>query len=339
MLGAKFKTIELKGRPTLSSSSSYLEEAELIHPEMQRSEPSEPSKEVFLPKKTGDPRKAPLKWPTAFFIIGIHFAALAAFFTFSWPAFFLCLFLHWITGGAGITLGYHRLLTHRSFRIPKLLEYVFAMMGNLACQSGPIAWVAAHRFHHLRSDEPGDPHSPLDGFFWAHMGWCLQQNNEIDNFKEYSKIVPDLASDPVYVLMDRTHILWTILLSLGLYAWGGWSFVVWGVFLRVVLVYHCTWLVNSAAHVWGYRTYKTTDRSKNLWWVALLTYGEGWHNNHHAFQYSARHGLKWWEIDSTYLMIRILEKLNLAQAVKIPSKQLLASPYAPGVAAKLAAID
>lgn len=271
-----------------------------------------------------------IKFWTTSFIGGIHIAALAAFFCFSWKAFFLCLVMHWVTGGLGITLGFHRLLTHRSFKAPKLVEYFLALMGSLACQSGPVAWVAAHRLHHLKSDQEGDPHSPLKGFFWAHMGWCLYTNRRIDEDSEISALVPDLVKDPVLVFMDRTHILWTILLGIGLYAWGGWPFVVWGIFVRTVFVYHSTWFVNSAAHVWGYRTYKTTDRSKNLWWVALLTYGEGWHNNHHAFQYSARHGLKWWEIDTTYMMIKILKWIGLAQAIKIPSKQMLASEYAPG---------
>lgn len=284
-------------------------------------------------KKASSPkRKKELNWPIFLFIIGVHIASVGAFFTFSWKALVLCVALHWITGGLGITLGYHRLLTHRSFKVPKPLEYLLAVFANLACQGGPITWVAAHRLHHMKSDQEGDPHSPLEGFFWAHMGWCLHNNETLDkNPTEVAKLVPDMIKDPVYVWMNRTHILWTILLSLGLYAWGGWPFVIYGIFLRLVLVYHCTWLVNSAAHVWGYQSYKTTDQSRNLWWVALITYGEGWHNNHHAFQYSARHGLKWWESDSTYLTIKVLKRLKLAKGIRIPSKKLLTRPHAPGI--------
>ena len=272
------------------------------------------------------PHQREIKWTPFLFIIGFHLLALTAFLVpFSWKAVLVCFLLHWISGGLGITLGYHRLLTHRSFKAPKWIEYILAVMACLACQAGPISWVAAHRLHHAKSDKEGDPHSPLHGFFWAHMGWCLSKNKNLDDFKDYSRFVPDLSKDRILVLIDRLHILPTILLGAALYFWGGWSFVVWGIFVRTVLVYHCTWLVNSAAHVWGYRTYEANDQSTNNWWVALVTYGEGWHNNHHAFQYSARHGLKWWEIDTTYWMIQVLKFFGLATAIKIPPKRLLES--------------
>lgn len=267
--------------------------------------------------------KREILWPAFLFIIGVHLFALAGFFTFSWQALAVCLGLHWLTGGLGITLTYHRLLTHRSFQVPKPLEYALVVIASLACQGGPISWVGVHRLHHAKSDQPGDPHSPRDGWFWAHMGWCLHKNKVIDHYEQYSKLAPDLAKDPVHRFLDKYFIVWTLLLGAGLYAWGGWSFVVWGIFVRLVLVYHSTWLVNSATHIWGYRTYKTGEDSTNLWWVALLSYGEGWHNNHHAFQTSARHGLKWWEFDTTYVVIKFLEALGLAKNVKIPSPYLL----------------
>lgn len=261
--------------------------------------------------------------PAVLFITFSHLMAIGAFFTFSWQALFLCVALHWVTGGLGITLGYHRLLTHRSFQVPKFLEYFFTLCASLACQGGPLTWVTTHRVHHTYSDQDMDPHTPLAGFYWAHMGWCLKDNPNFRDIKVQTRISPDLAKDPVHVFLEKTHILWTALLSVGLYALGGWSFVFWGVFMRLVLVYHCTWLVNSATHIWGYQTYKSEDKSTNLWWVALITYGEGWHNNHHAFQYSARHGLKWWEFDSTYLVIQTLELFGLAKAIKLPTKHLL----------------
>lgn len=264
-----------------------------------------------------------ISWIPFVFITGVHVAALAGFFTFSWPALLVCLVLHWVSGGLGITLTYHRLLTHKSFTVPKPVEYVLAVLATLACQGGPLSWVAAHRVHHAKSDLPGDPHSPREGFLWSHMLWCVTHNPLLESFDEFAKHAPELAKDRFYVGLEKLHILPTVLLGIGLYLWGGWSFVVWGIFVRIVLVYHCTWLVNSAAHVWGYQTYESRDDSRNLWWVALLTYGEGWHNNHHAFQHSARHGLAWWEFDTTYLTIRVMELLGLAKAVKIPSQDLL----------------
>lgn len=256
----------------------------------------------------------------------MHVGALAAFFTFSWKAVGVCVFLWWLTGGVGITLGYHRYFTHRSFETSKPVEYLLAIIGCMAGESGPIGWVAAHRYHHTYSDLDQDPHSPyknnpqasVKGFIWAHVGWLFGRERFLADFNQYKRFAPDMAKDRFLVWLDDWHILPTLILA-GILAWmGGWPFVVWGIFVRSVLVYHSTWLVNSAAHVWGYRTYKTTDKSRNNWWVALLSFGEGWHNNHHAFQRSARHGMRWWEIDITYMMIQFLWVLGLAKQIHLP---------------------
>ena len=268
-------------------------------------------------------KRPPIDWTAAIFIIGIHLAAPFAIFFFSWQALLLFLVLDWVTGGLGITLTYHRLLTHRSFKVPKAVEYFLCILASLACQAGPLTWVATHRLHHAKSDTPEDPHSPRQGLFWAHMEWCLRRVPAVENFAAKAKLAPDLAKDPVHRFLDKFHILWTILLTAGLYLWGGWSFVLWGICVRLVVVYHSTWAVNSAAHVWGYKTFRSDDDSTNLWWVALLTYGEGWHNNHHAFQASARHGLKWWEIDTTYMTIQFLKWIGLATDIKLPSQYQL----------------
>jgi stearoyl-CoA desaturase (delta-9 desaturase) len=177
-------------------------------------------------------------------------------------------------------------------------------------------WVGLHRHHHAYSDQGNDHHDSNKGFWWSHMGWMLR---EVPAKQETARFTRDIADDPVYLFFEKYFLLMQILLGVILYALGGWSFVLWGIFVRMVAVYHCTWLVNSATHKFGYRTYQTTDKSTNCWWVAVLTYGEGWHNNHHAFQYSARHGLRWWELDLTWATIRLLQMLGLAKKVKLAS--------------------
>ena len=254
----------------------------------------------------------------------MHVGALAGFFTFSWPALGVCLILWWLTGGIGICLGYHRYFTHRSYATPKWVEYALAIFGCLAGEAGPIAWVAAHRYHHTYSDQEQDPHSPLKdpssvkGFLWAHVGWLFAREKNLASFDNYKRYAPDMAQDKFLVFLDRNHMIPAVILTGVLYFLGGWSYVVWGMFVRSVLVYHSTWFVNSASHVWGYRTFKTTDQSKNNWWVALLSFGEGWHNNHHAFQRSARHGMRWWEVDLTYRTIQLMWVLGLASQIHLP---------------------
>lgn len=288
-------------------------------------EATAPIESMTIPKHW---KRPPVDWISGSFIVAMHIACIGAFFTFSWQALLLCIVLHWITGGIGVTLTYHRLLTHRSFTIPKWLEYFLSAVASLACQGGPLTWVATHRLHHAASDAAADPHSPRHGFFWSHMGWCLREVPAVHRLEGKAQWAPDLAKDPVHRFLDRAQILWTILLAIALYMWGGWSFVIWGICVRLVAVYHSTWFVNSAAHVWGYKTYSSGDDSKNLWWVALLTYGEGWHNNHHAFQTSARHGLKWWEFDTTYLTIQCLKFFGLAKNIKVPSSHQLSTKQA-----------
>jgi len=255
-------------------------------------------------------------WITIGFMAFLHLGALFVLLpsNFSWAAIGVAIFLHWVTGGLGITLGFHRLITHRSFETPKWLEYFFAFCGTLACQGGPIQWVGLHRIHHLYSDQPLDPHDSNKGFWWSHMGWMLW---DIPADSDVPRFTKDINQDPVYQFLQNYFIPIQIALGIVLYLIGGWPFVVWGVFFRIVAVFHCTWFVNSATHKFGYETYDAKDHSKNCWWVALVTYGEGWHNNHHAFQYSARHGLKWWEIDLTWMTIRLLQILGLAKNVKL----------------------
>ena len=259
-------------------------------------------------------------WVVLAWITFMHVGALAAFFTFSWKAFGVMLFLWWLTGGIGICLGYHRFFTHRSYMTPKPVQYFLAICGCLAGEAGPIAWVAAHRYHHTYSDTDKDPHSPLKGFLWSHFTWLFGREKFLAEFDSYKRYTPDMANDKFLVWLDKWHIVPSFILAGLLYAMGGWSFVVWGIFVRSVMVYHSTWFVNSASHIWGYRSYKTTDQSRNNWWVALLAFGEGWHNNHHAFQRSARHGFQWWELDMTYRTIQLMWVMGLATQIHLPVK-------------------
>jgi stearoyl-CoA desaturase (delta-9 desaturase) len=265
--------------------------------------------------------KLPPDWNVIIYMSTIHLVALLALFpsNFSWGALGVAFILYWITGGLGITLGFHRLVTHRSFETPKWLEYFFIFCGTLACQGGPIDWIGLHRIHHKYSDAGGDPHDSNRGFWWSHMGWMLCQNPANKDVPRYTQ---DIADDPFYRFCQNYFIPIQVVLGLFLYFLGGWSFVIWGIFVRLVVVFHCTWFVNSATHKFGYKSHESNDNSKNCWWVALLTFGEGWHNNHHAYQYSARHGLQWWEIDSTWISIRLLQLLGLAKNLKLPPKEL-----------------
>lgn len=264
-------------------------------------------------------KKPPIAWDTSLFMVALHAAALLAFLPqfFSWTAVGLALFLHWLTAGLGITLGWHRLLTHRSFKTPQWLEYFLVFCGTLSMQGGPIWWVGLHRHHHLYSDQTVDHHDSKKGFWWSHMEWMFHR---VPAEEEIPRFTKDIADDRLYQFLDKNFFWVQVAFAVFLYLVGGWSFVIWGIFVRLVAVYHTTWLVNSATHKFGYRSYESRDCSTNCWWVALIAYGEGWHNNHHAFQYSARHGLKWWEIDFTWMMIRCLKLLGLAHNIKLIEK-------------------
>ena len=261
-------------------------------------------------------RSAPFNWLFGFWIAVFHIGAIAALFFFSWPALAAAAVL-WVIGqNVGIGMSYHRLLTHRGYTTPRWVEYALAICGTLALQGGPMYWVAVHRLHHQLTDRPGDPHSPRDGKWWSHMGWILQGTLRNGNtlLKRYA---PDLARDSFYVWLSRYHWVPVTIVGFGLYFLGGWPWVLWGIFLRVTLGLHVTWLVNSATHIWGSRRFDTRDDSRNNWWVALLTGGEGWHNNHHAHPVSARHGMAWYEVDVNYWGIRLLGFLGLAKRIKV----------------------
>ncbi len=255
----------------------------------------------------------------------VHAAAIAAFWFFSWEGLVLTVALHWLTGGMGICFGFHRYFTHGSFRTFPAVRYVLAILGGLAGEGSAVDWVANHRKHHALSDQEGDPHSPHDGAWWSHVLWIGVTANDHNQEKHLQRWVPDLVKDKTLRFIGNMFIpfhflLGFMLIGLG-YAYGAWaysmpwyyamSFVTWGMFARLVFVLHSTWFVNSASHMWGYRNYETTDDSRNNWWVAILTYGEGWHNNHHAYPRMANHGHRWWEFDMTFWAVRICQRLGL----------------------------
>jgi fatty-acid desaturase len=262
-------------------------------------------------------RYSTVNWVTTIVLVIFHLGAIAALFNFSWSALAITAGLYWMAIGGGIGMGYHRLLTHRSYKVPGFFEYFLAVCGTLTLEGGPIFWVATHRIHHQSSDQPGDPHSPKDGGFWAHMGWIMFGEAKHNDTTAMARYAPDLSKDPFYVWLNKYHYVPLVILGLILLAFGGWTLVCWGIFLRVVVGLHATWLVNSATHMWGDRRFTTKDDSRNNWWVAILTFGEGWHNNHHAHPTSARHGLAWYEFDMTWIQINFLKKIGFAKNVKV----------------------
>ena len=261
-----------------------------------------------------------IRWPEFLGIAGLHLVCVFAPWTFSWSALGVALFLYWAVCGLGISMGYHRLLTHRGFETSGAFRYVLATLGTMNFQGGPVGWVGTHRIHHRDSDTENDPHSPRHGFLWAHLLWCLA-HDPLGRRRKAAAL--DLGRERGMVWLDKWFWVPQAVLAAVLYLLGGWSWVVWGVGVRTVFTYHATWLVNSASHTWGYRNFETKDDSRNNWWVALISWGEGWHNNHHAHQRSARHGMRWFEIDATYWSLRLLAWLRVVRNVYAPGPDLL----------------
>jgi stearoyl-CoA desaturase (delta-9 desaturase) len=284
-------------------------------------------------------------------IVGYHLLALLACLPwfFSWSGLAWAVAGLYLFGTLGINIGFHRLLTHRSFACPRWLEHALTVLGACCVQGTPMTWVAVHRMHHQHSDDAEDPHSPRRGFFWSHMGWFLIHDPAVDNSSTYDRYARDLLRDRFYKHLERTRVWWSLQLIqwatffvagflAGVLTFGtglgalrlGLSWLVWGMFLRTVAVWHITWSVNSVTHVWGYRNFETNDNSQNSWLVGLVSNGEGWHNNHHAQPRSAGHGLHWWELDVSYLTIRALERVGLAWDVVKPRRNQKEPPAAEG---------
>lgn len=284
-----------------------------------------------------------IHWPYLVPIASVHLLALLAFVPalFSWSGLLLIPIGIQVFGTLGVNLCYHRLLTHRSLEVPQWLEHIFTTLAICCLEDTPVRWVATHRLHHNHSDDDQDPHSPVEQFWWGHAGWLFRRNPSLRTLDFYHKYARDILSDSYYMYLEkRPHVVLyiyaahaAVIMALGYgvgYAWlGTWqgatqlalSWLVWGVFVRTVAVWHITWSVNSLTHRFGYRTYSTDENSRNNWLVALLAAGEGWHNNHHHDPASASVQHRWWEIDLTYYTIRFLAAVGLAKRVVLPRHQ------------------
>lgn len=280
---------------------------------------SEPARASSAPRI--DPRKASVA-------ITFHLASLLAPWTFTWEGLILLLTMNVLVGQLGISLGNHRLLAHRSYHLGKPLRYLFAFWGVLAYLEGPLTWCAIHRLHHKHSDRDEDPQMSHRSLAWSHYLWSLVREwPSLTTPEDYRRVTQDLQHEPVLLFLERCFHGINIAVALGLFGigWGtcGWLFglslLVWGFFLRIVAGWHATYLSNSVSHRWGYRNYDTHDNSRNCWWVALLSFGE-WHNNHHQQASSAAFGHRWFEVDTSYLLIRGLERMGLASRVVQPRR-------------------
>lgn len=275
-------------------------------------------------------------WPNAVLVGLIHLFALAALipWLFSWTGVIVAVLGLYFYGTLGINIGFHRLLSHRSFSCPSWLEHFFVVQGACCMMHSPAKFVAFHRMHHRYSDHEQDPHSPRNSLIWGHMGWVVCESARIEWTEMYRQYAKDVISDHFCRRFEKGALLVKlyVLHAVAFFAVGfliGWatggtsmaglqfgsSLMVWGVFVRTVAVWHITWLVNSAAHTWGYRNYETRDNSRNNWLAALLSNGDGWHNNHHAMPRAADHGQRWFEFDVAYITIYLLGLVGLAKDI------------------------
>ncbi|MGZ5871547.1 MAG: acyl-CoA desaturase [Bradyrhizobium sp.] len=295
---------------------------------------------LWLPVGVSERR---INWRYAVPVGTCHLLALLAFvpWFFSASGVVLAVIGVYLFGAVGMNLCYHRLLTHRSFSCPLWLEHTLAIIALCCLEDTPARWVATHRLHHHRSDDRADPHSPMVNLFWSHMGWLFLENYDIGRNVAYDRYARDIFRDSFYRWIER-NVLWIMLAqSVVYYAAGflielalggstaeavqfGASVWLWGVVVRTVLVWHITWSVNSFSHVFGYQNYETNDNSRNNAWVAFITNGEGWHNNHHAEPSSASNRRHWWEFDLTYLILRLLVLVGLAWDVQLPQRPVKA---------------
>jgi len=253
---------------------------------------------------------------------------------FNWQSFAVMVFLHWVTCSVGVTMTLHRCLSHRSLKLRNPSKFLGLLSAILSGEGTPLHWASVHRIHHQKSDQPGDPHSPNEGDWWSHILWTFTGRDSRMRPMMYKHMVPDLVQDKMMWFFEKAFTPVLFGSGIVLFLIGGLPMLLWGMCVRMVIAYHSTWFVNSATHMWGYRTYETTDRSRNLWWVAVFAYGEGWHNNHHAYPRLARDGHKWWEVDPTWMLIKFLRMIGQAYDVddRLPEDLPVTKAGAPGEA-------
>jgi fatty-acid desaturase len=304
-----------------------------------------PCRALSLPLPAGASQRQ-INWRYASAVGSYHLLALLALLPwfFSRTGVALAIIGVFVFGSGGINLCYHRLLSHRSFSCPLWLEHTLAMLAVCCVQDTPARWVATHRMHHHRADDQADPHSPLVNLFWSYIGWLFLENTDLCRGVAYDRYARDIVRDKFYRWIERAVVWITLGQSLVYFAFGflvelllggtlseaaqfGASVWLWGVVIRTILVWHITWCGNSFPHLFGYRNYETDDNSRNNMLVAIITNGEGWHNNHHADPSSASNQHRWWEFDLTYLFLRLLVLLGLAWDVQLP--KALAAQRAP----------
>ncbi|NET37252.1 MAG: acyl-CoA desaturase [Cyanothece sp. SIO1E1] len=262
-------------------------------------------------------------------VILIHFLCIFSIFYVTRNSILISIIMFILSGGFGINIGYHRFLSHRSFKTSRVMQFILGLLGVLAMQCGPITWVGLHRLHHRETDQELDPHSPRVSLLWAHFLWTFFPHPMASTYEDRSRYAKDLVCFPELVFLEKNFLIinigfLAILLASG-YLLDGWheaiSYFTCAGCLRILLIWHLTFIVNSVNHKWGYRNYDTSDDSKNNLMISLLVFfGEGWHNNHHAEPRSAMHGHRWFEFDLAYYLILILQKLNLVRSVRLPKR-------------------
>jgi stearoyl-CoA desaturase (Delta-9 desaturase) len=262
----------------------------------------------------------------------VHVLAIAAFWLYppTWGLIALTVSLYGLRM-FGVTGGFHRYFSHRTYKTSRFFQFCLAFLAQTSAQKGALWWAAHHRHHHRFSDQENDIHSPIQsGFWWSHVGWILSEQYD----ETHWELIPDLKKFPELVFLNRYHLVPPLFLGFTLFFIGGWASLFWGMFVSTTLLWHGTFTINSLSHVFGSVRYESEDTSRNNFWLALLTLGEGWHNNHHTYQSATNQGFFWWEIDVTYYVLKALSKVGIVWDLRSPPLELLERKRVPQIEKK-----